>query len=308
VVVLAGLVVGPAGPAWAQARAPHASGVAAASPPSIEACVGAYENGQRERLAGQLRAARASFVTCSQEACPRAARVDCASWLDEVERLVPSLVFSVKDPDGNDAREPTLTLDGQPVELRGDGRAIVVDPGTHLVRIAARGLAPKETRLVVVEGEKARLVRLDLAREGEPASASPSSSSASAARVSPPLAPATGGADRGWSQPVTVAVAGVSLAGFAAVGLWGLAGKADLDDCKPRCSRDAVQRVHTRFVVADSLLAVGIVAGGIAAVRALTSPKVSPSPATSADRAPRTGLEIGLSPRGEAAFSWSGRF
>ncbi|HZO16116.1 MAG TPA: hypothetical protein VFB62_22735, partial [Polyangiaceae bacterium] len=47
-------------------------------------CLAEYESGQRTRLAGDLLAARRSFIICAQATCPEIVNTDCAQWIREL--------------------------------------------------------------------------------------------------------------------------------------------------------------------------------------------------------------------------------
>src|SRR5262245_12836867 len=68
-------------------------GEALAAPTDIRACASAYEQGQRLRKQGALRAAREEVVLCASDSCPAALRDDCMQWLREIERALPTVVL-----------------------------------------------------------------------------------------------------------------------------------------------------------------------------------------------------------------------
>jgi hypothetical protein len=132
------------------------------SPPTKLECNDAHTQAQPLRRAGQLRAARRELRTCAAPACPVIVRDECAQWLDEVGRAIPTLVLEARDQDGNDRSDVRVTLDGQPLLERLDGNAIEVDPGEHDLVFEAEGVAPVARHVVIAAGEKERHERATL--------------------------------------------------------------------------------------------------------------------------------------------------
>jgi len=66
----------------------------------VAACVKSAENAQTERSAHRLRAARERLLACAQASCPSVVRNDCATWLSEVDQLLPSVVVQARDTRG----------------------------------------------------------------------------------------------------------------------------------------------------------------------------------------------------------------
>ena len=130
---------------------------AAPAPPSKAACVAALDSAQASRAGRKLIEARASYVTCSHEACPDMVRDDCSKGLREVDEALPTMTLSAS-VDGKDATDAKVILDGNRLEGGLDGRAIPIDPGQHIVRFERPGSAPVDVKVVAREGEKNRLV------------------------------------------------------------------------------------------------------------------------------------------------------
>jgi hypothetical protein len=135
-------------------------------------------------------------------------------------------------------------IDGELVASRIDGRALDIDPGEHHVRFQSAGRAPSEQTVVVLEGQKGRTIVTTL-------HAAAATSSAVHVVATRPV-------------PASVLVAGsVGVASVAAFGVFGglyLAGRGDLDACKPGCSASAIDDVAWKGVVSDVALVVGAAA------------------------------------------------
>lgn len=171
--------------------AASAGRAAAAPPPSKDACVAAYVEAQHARRDGALRRAREQLLVCAQPECPIVLQRDCLPWLTEVEQLVPTIVFVVRDANGRDLGEVAVNMDGKPLVSRLDGLPVDVDPGEHVFRFDAAGFAGIEQRVLVQEGEKARRVVVTLPTTRAPVAPSrvSASTSTSAARTRRPLTP-----------------------------------------------------------------------------------------------------------------------
>src|ERR1700753_2061121 len=63
-------------------------------------CASAYEKSQELRAAGSLKAAHDMLVVCAQDFCPGFVQSDCAQWLTEVQRDLPTIVVVAKDKAG----------------------------------------------------------------------------------------------------------------------------------------------------------------------------------------------------------------
>jgi hypothetical protein len=219
--------------------------------PDADACLSSYEQTQRLRKAGKLVAAEEQAIVCASEACPAALRGDCITWLDEIRRLVPSVVFSVKGDDGCGLADANVLVDGSPRASRLDGRPIAVDPGEHLFRVELPSGRALEERVLITSGDQAHRVELSFAPPGASCSPKP---------------PALGPEKRGTSV-LTYAVAGAGLTallvgvGFEASGL---SQQSTLSDCRPRCEPSKVDDMRRTYLVGDVLVAGGAAVLGLA--------------------------------------------
>jgi hypothetical protein len=250
------------------------SSVALAAGPTKEACVAANEAAQDLRQAGKLREAREKLLLCVSEACPGPVREDCAQRLNDVNTAMPTIVFEVKDPGGNDLSAARVTMDGQPLLDRVTGSAVPVDPGEHRFAFDdGNGVAHAEQTVVVREGDHDRHIRVVL----------------EAPRTSPtltaglqPEAPAS--TNEGSTQRLIGLVAGgAGIAGLVVGSIFGLLSKSTYDhafetDCKSKpngCNAQGVQDYQTAQSQA-TVSTVGFIAGGVllagGAVLYFTSP------------------------------------
>ncbi len=119
-------------------------------------CIGISEEGQRQRADKKLIAAKDLFDSCSKDACPKIVRDDCVGWAKEVDALLPSVLFVVRDSNGKDLQTASILIDGSSSRIA-DGTAVPLDPGTHALKVTA-GARAQELSLVALEGEKNRRV------------------------------------------------------------------------------------------------------------------------------------------------------
>ncbi|HHH28352.1 MAG TPA: hypothetical protein ENK57_08410 [Polyangiaceae bacterium] len=243
-----------------------------------QACKAAYEAGQEHRLDKRLIEAREQLRACVEDACPAFVRKDCATWLDEVERAIPTVVLRFVDRGGAERSDVRVTVDGQPLVERLDGGAVSVDPGPHVFVFEPAGGAPVEITLTVLEGERLREVAVDQ-------SPSPTSSPAPSSPPPPPREPRS-------VHPVAWVLYGTSalaLGAFIGLGVHSLS----LEDCQPRCTDEQVDDVVLFRAVADVSVGVSALALGGAiwiTVASLTG-----------DEAASARWDIDVSPTGAAA-------
>jgi len=129
---------------------------ARAAEPTKEECIAANEGGQALRRTGKLTEARTKLLLCAVASCPTVLRDDCAERLTNVEKAIPTVVLTARDPDGHDVTAVKVTLDGAPLVDHLDGSALRVNPGEHTFELSADGFHTASRKLVVSEGEKGR--------------------------------------------------------------------------------------------------------------------------------------------------------
>jgi hypothetical protein len=170
-------------------------------------CLAAADEGQNQRDAGQYRAARASFLTCSSATCPTIVAGSCMRWLREVDEDAPTVVLGARDPTGMDLTDVRVSFDGRLFATQLDGRPLQADAGEHVFRFERPGAPAVETSLMLRAGEKARVVTVTLA-------------SATSAMPDPrnPSTPGEPTKDTSSSRRV-VTVAPIALAAITAAGI-----------------------------------------------------------------------------------------
>lgn len=224
---------------------------------SVEACVDAAEKSQQLRDDGQLIEAKEKLVTCSAAGCPGAVAKQCARWLQEVEQSLPSIVVRVRDQAGKDVVDATISVDGAVRAAHADGRPIAVNPGAHTILVHRDGAADAEEKLVVVAGEKNRVIAV----ESKPASTGGVGPKTPPDQppVEPPKDSGSGGFKFPWYSGVFL---GIGVAGFVGTAILVPVARGEANDlrttCSPNCAQSDVDAVQTKLTAANVLLVVGI--------------------------------------------------
>ena len=270
---------------------------AQADEPKTESCIAANENAQTLRRDGRLQAARRELLMCVVPGCPTIIRDDCAERLDEVDRAMPTILFSATGAAHADLTAVVVTMDGNPLVDRLGGSPVGVDPGEHTFAFAADGYAAIERKLLLREGVKNRqeLLAFVVSTPVPVVDSVPIAVPKDATPI------ATGNRQR----TLAYVVGGVGLVGLGLGTFLGLHAKATYDDasslahCKAGPSScDAIgvakgEDAHAQGNVATAAFIAGgaLVVGGI--FLAITAPKaggVSVRPTAGAGGA---GLRIG---------------
>jgi len=232
----------------------------------VPACLDASEKGQRARSAGKLREARERFLACGAASCPALVRQDCAQWNSELSQTLPTVVFGARDTQGRDMFDVSVSMDGEPLVQKLDGKSVTVDPGKHTFRFETAGMPPVEEVALVKEGERARVISVTFGA-GTGSTADPATVRAAQDESS----------SRGGHTPYPWIVAGLGAAGIAvgaAVALTAPDRPGNCDADSRTCARGAqqsdadLQKDREQAATADSqpLLGYLIAGGGVAVV------------------------------------------
>lgn len=258
-VLLAGVLAGWPGVANADAK---------------QECLASYDRAQTLIQSNKLVEAREQLLACGKSACPNFVADDCGKWLSDVDARTPTVVIDARSPDGQDAVDVTVEVDGKPFLTRIDGRALPLDPGEHTFRFQMPGARPIDRRFVIHESVKGRHIAVQFESTAADAGAAPSAVASAAPALpsssSPPAAPPS---KSGVGAGVWV-LGGIGLVGIGAFAAFGLDYDRrlnDLDGCKPNCDVSRTDRANVSRVIALVSAGVGVAALGTAAVLLLTS-------------------------------------
>jgi hypothetical protein len=273
------------------ARAEPATTSPVASPPNKEACVAAFDRGQRAQSDRALRRAQSELIVCSQESCPTVLRADCAGVLAEVRSALPSVVFAADDGNGHELTDVKVYAGSELLTSQLDGRAIPIDPGTFELRFEHVGQPAVVVSRMGREGEKSRVIRISMvapgAADGAQAGTSPGADVTSRKR-----------ATVGWVLPGSLAAVGLAALSIALYTRLQFDSRVDelRGSCAPECSQR--QRDDLSGMVVTSNVALGVGIGALAfsvATWFLTAP-----PSSSGSAGPARAAASVVSPRGLA--------
>jgi hypothetical protein len=241
----------------------------------VKVCLDASEQGQKLRDGGAYLRARERFIACAAEQCPGEVRKTCVAWLEDLDKLVPTVVFaaSVK---GHDVTDVRVSVDGNVVAERLDGKPVALDPGERRFRFERPGEPPVDETVVVRAGEKERPVS---ARFG-PEPLLPSDS------APPPERPALG-------RGAFYALGALAIASFVGGAVLDTSGYVFLQQCNSDATCSGAHEraeVQWRFVTGDLLLAAGIGAGVTAWLLRPLEPRSRASSST--------GVDVGVTSQG----------
>jgi hypothetical protein len=252
----------------------------------------AVEQTEAMRNEGQYRKARERLLECVNAQCGGDVRRRCATTLQKLDAVTPSIVVRAEDPTGNDTTDVAVSLDDERLVSSLDGMAIPVDPGEHRFVFTRTGHTPVVQTLTIAEGEKFRAI--DVVIGAPPTLALPPASAAAANQ--------SGSTERLVASGTLIGVGLVGVASFTWLGLRARSGEDVLQRCDPTCSEGRVDSVETRYLLANVSLGVGVAALGVATYLLLSGPS-SDDVAEPADQ----GVAVGADATGAFA-SYAGRF
>jgi hypothetical protein len=219
---------------------------------SMSECLAAFDQGQIARDKLKLQSARTLFQSCARAACPALLQKDCSERLEEVVKVMPSIVPGARSSTGDDIANAAIVVDGVPVHPD-PGGAVPLDPGPHAVRFERDGFAPVTRDIVVRLGESNRPVIVTLASAAPPGDPS--------VRVA---APARHPSTSAWPWVFT-GLGALGIGSFTFFAISGTNLRSDLlNTCAPSCRTADEDRLKARFIAADVSLAVGVVAAALA--------------------------------------------
>jgi hypothetical protein len=227
------------------------------------------------------------MLVCARDVCPGPIRSDCGKWLTELDRDAPTVVFGARDSRGGDVLEVKVSMDGNPILDKLDGKPVLVDSGEHTFRFETADGTVKEERVLIRAAEKARPIIVTF--EGAVPVVGGGGSGGT-------TGPDQGGGTetREGSIVPSLVLGGVGVLALGSFVIFGISGKNDVDDlqrCKPNCAESDVDSARTKLIIADISLGASVVALAGAAFLYFTRPKVSTNVQTGT-----SSLRFGASP------------
>ncbi|MEO8178131.1 MAG: hypothetical protein ABI895_04785 [Deltaproteobacteria bacterium] len=282
--------------------------------PSKASCAEAYESAQESRASGALQDTRSRLAFCAKTECPAFVQKDCARWLEEVDRELPSVVLSVVGLDAEAARAASLKIDGRAVPEPLSGKTISLDPGKHELVLERPGAEPLTRTILAQQGVQHRSVEIRLDDTG-PSVADPSAFDTDTA--GPSSSPLRSVAYASW---------GVGAVGLGAFAVLGTLARTDKDRFEEECAfvtstsemlapgvclDTEVDRRKSRYereeVLADVGLVTGLVGAAAGTVLFVLSLQAGASAQTEPSSSARLHLDLAPTPGGAWA-SVSGAF
>lgn len=261
-------------PAWLAPLALAASLQAKSAHADVKECIDHHSNGQLLRDESRFVAARARFVSCAEATCPDAIRAECAAFLSELDRAIPSVVLAARDEQGRDVPGVRVELDGRAVEGALNGRAIPIDPGRHRFRFVTPDGRVQEVESVAQESIKGRPIEARFAAPPAPVPV-----------PSPPPAPPSEAPVPNATPIVAYVLGGAGLAALAGAGYFAWSGRRERQElsetCSPRCADEQVDPVRSKYLVADVLLVLGVASIGTGAYFYFSAPTRTRAPVQS---------------------------
>jgi hypothetical protein len=248
----------------------------------------AYKSAVEQVKVGHVHEANELLQTCIESTCggliPK-----CRALHDKLVSQMPTVVPVVTDETGAPRVDVQVKVDGQLLTSKLDGIGLPVEAGVHEFTFATDGGVCAAQKVMVVEGQRNRLITVSMhpAEQStqKPAAASeavPVEATASSAK-GPSYAPlheeagveapshdsttreSTNGGR--WAPPRSAfpyILGGVGLAGVGAGALltfWGNKDNSDLQaQCNPSCKQSSVDHIRTMYVAADISLGAGAAA------------------------------------------------
>lgn len=241
-------------------------------------CIRTHADAQVLVKAGKLLEARKKFEACAIADCPKVIQKDCKNLGKTVEKSISTLRLSLLEPDGKAINGFEVELDGTALPLSASEDFIEVDPGERRFRLTAPDYPAADVTVAVREGQKHRSVVVQFA----------------------PRDPASGKIHN--LGQILMGVGAFGMVTFAAFEVSARIDQGELGDraSRPRTDRDyeLVDRMHTKYVVADVSLGVGLVSLGVATYLLLVT-RNSAAPVTPK---PLIGFDFRASKQGAAAY------
>ncbi len=265
-----------------------------AAPPGVKECLAATEAAVQLRTAHKLREARAQLLVCAADSCPSDVHADCTHGVEELNAALPTVVFTVRSPAGDELSAVQVTMDGSVVADHLDGSALTLDPGAHELTFTTAGQAPVTRSLILHEAEKDR-------RETVVVGTTPAVVPVSPAAPAPAPAPP---APSSWStlRITGLAVGGAGVVGLALGGVFGGLAASDWSSVKNTCptfkgcSATEVSNASSAATLGTGST-VAFIAGGVLAAGGVMLFILAPKSGTS-----QVGLDAG--PRSLALKGW----
>jgi hypothetical protein len=280
------------------------------------ACAASWREGESMVKASKLRQAKVAMLKCAAPSCGARLRQECSQRIVEIEADIPTIVPVIKKSDGAPVTDVEMIMDGEKLTSRIDGKAVMVDPGSHEFTFKSAGGVLATYKTVVLPGQRNRSIEVTLRSWGQDPvvrTRVPSGSLAASMQGSNSEDFKLAYEDddsRGmrFTAPtyVMAAVGALGISGYGVMNYWGNRDNQRLDSCRPDCNPARVNRI--RRLYQGALISLGV--GAVALAGATYLYFTSDSPSRSAEVAanlPRYRLDVQPTASGSLA-TWAGSF
>jgi hypothetical protein len=278
--------------------------------PTKASCAQAYESAQESRASGHLQQTRERLSFCARPECPGFVQKDCARWLEEVDKEIPSVILSPVGLANEAAGQVSVKLDGELISGALNGAPLSLDPGRHELVLERPGQVPLTRTIMAQQGVQNRSIEIrfdEQAPSGVPKELSIDDTHTGSSALRPYAYAAWG-------------VGAVGLGVFAVLGTLGRADEQSLKDDCPVVTTDPAgvtrgvcldstidhrkSSYKREFRIADVGLAAGIVGAAAGTVLFFMSAGDSSSSVSlEADPRAATRLKFDVSPLAGGAFA-----
>ena len=254
---------------------------AQAAPRRASSCASAYSGAEELAKAGHLREAKDSMMKCAVARCLAVVRTECARRVSELEQDIPTVVPAVQDQSGQPLTDVQFVMDGELLASNLDGRAVAVDPGSHVFTFRNSLGILANVKTLILQGQHNRSIEVNLRDMREPPlvkTSAPLPSGGLAGARRPAGLEGTGrlgqasvidnGAparlmdvesNRGKRfTTASYSLAGLGLLGVTGYGLATYLGNRDVAACSPSCEESTLQNVRNVFLGGKIALGVGV--------------------------------------------------
>jgi len=117
---------------------------------------------------------------------------DARKEVETVSTKVGAVTITVKGRDGADVADPSVALDGQPINSASLGIRRAIDPGNHVLHVSAQGYKPADLNFPVTSGsniDQPILLEKDLSAPPPPPAPAPGPATNATPAAAPPGAP-----------------------------------------------------------------------------------------------------------------------
>jgi len=128
----------------------------------IGACITNYKSGLEQERTGKLLEARELFIRCAKSACGSPLREECTMRFTQLGTDIPSIVPVVTNAAGKPETNIEVAVDGARLTSTLDGHSFVLNPGPHDFSFSKDGHIFASTSLMIVQGQRNRLIAASL--------------------------------------------------------------------------------------------------------------------------------------------------